>query len=269
MTSDRPDVRLAETQEKYGSTFIRVAPDMLMTNDAGVIRHINGVRTGYKRSSWYHSFRINPYRENMISTTNDAFHTYLKSRTNGGYSLKETPAIESSIDDTIAELKLLLRTTYLSTAGDSRPMDWANVAEYLTLDTLSKVSYGSSFGCLKANRDVHGFVESSKSGMKFMTLCAEIPVLRAILTSKFALVFFGPKSTDHRGIGPLMRSVLSSFVFNGSARIKLIWYSESCRLSQEAVSPRFGADAKDQPDMLVSFKTWTSRILQLGPPRDL
>jgi hypothetical protein len=205
--SDRADIQYAETQERYGGPLVRVAPDMLMTDDAEIIRQINSVRAGYRRSSWYHSFRVNPYEENMISTTNDAFHTFIKSSTNGGYSLREIPTIETSIDDTLEELKILIRTTYLSTDNDPRPADWANVAEYFTLDTLSKVSYGKSFGCIKANRDVHDFVESSKSGMKFMTLCAEIPILRTILTSKFVLALIGPKTTDTRGVGPLMRWV--------------------------------------------------------------
>ncbi|KAG6366999.1 hypothetical protein INS49_001180 [Diaporthe citri] len=125
-----------EEQERYGGPLVRVAPDMLVTDDAGVVRQINSVRAGYRRSSWYHSFRVNPYEENMISTTDDAFHTFVKSSTNGGYSLREIPAIESSINDTLAELKALLRSTYPSTDKDTRPMDWGNVAEYFTLDTL-------------------------------------------------------------------------------------------------------------------------------------
>ncbi|KAK7715154.1 hypothetical protein SLS64_003851 [Diaporthe eres] len=227
--SDRADIQYEETQERYGGPLVRVAPDMLMTDDAGVVRQINSVRAGYRRSSWYHSFRVNPYEENMISTTDDAFHTLVKSSTNGGYSLREIPAIENSINDTLSELKDLLRSTYLSTDNETRPMDWGSVAEYFTLDTLSKVSYGKSFGCIQANRDVHDFVESSKAGMKFMSLCAEVPILRAILTSKFVLALIGPKTTDTKGIGPLMR------------------------LSKEAVSKRFNSDAKDQADMLGSF----------------
>lgn len=227
--SDRADVQYEKIQERYGGPLVRVAPDMLMTDDAGVVRQINSVRAGYRRSSWYHSFRVNPYEENMISTTDDAFHTLIKSSTNGGYSLREIPAIEKSINDTLGELKDLLRSTYLSTENETRPMDWGNVAEYFTLDTLSKVSYGKSFGCIQANRDVHDFVESSKAGMKFMSLCAEVPILRAILTSKFVLALIGPKTTDTKGIGPLMR------------------------LSKEAVSKRFNSDVKDQADMLGSF----------------
>ncbi|KAG6367000.1 hypothetical protein INS49_001181 [Diaporthe citri] len=64
--------------------------------------------------------------------------------------------------------------------------------------------------------------------MKFMSLCAKVPILRAILTSKFVLALIGPKTTDTRGIGPLMR------------------------LSKEAVSKRFNSDAKDQADMLAN-----------------
>ncbi|KAI0449061.1 cytochrome P450 [Xylaria acuta] len=227
--SDRADVQYAETQERYGGPLVRVGPDMLMTDDDGIMRQINSVRAGYKRSSWYHSFRVNPYEENMISTTDDAFHTFIKSSTNGGYSLRDIPAIESSINDSLEELKTLLRTIYLSTDDDPRPADWANVAEYFTLDALSKVSYGKSFGCIKANQDVHDFVASSKSGMRFMTLCAEVPILRAILTSKVVLALIGPRITDTRGVGALMR------------------------LSQEAVDQRFRSDTKDQRDMLGSF----------------
>ncbi|RYP45873.1 hypothetical protein DL768_007830 [Monosporascus sp. mg162] len=227
--AERPDIRYADTQKQYGNPLVRIAPDTLITDDPEVVRRINSVRGGYTRSTWYHSFRVNPSEHNMISTTDDGFHDFIKSRTAAGYSFRDVPSIESDINATVDSLVALLRTKYLSTKENPRPVDWAQVAQYFTLDTLSKVAFGKEFGCLQADKDIHDFMESSKSSMGFMTLCAEVPFLRAILTSSLFLAVAGPKTTDRKGVGALMR------------------------IAQEAVAQRFGQDAKVQPDMLGSF----------------
>lgn len=203
--SERPDVRYADTQKEYGEPLVRIAPDRLMTDDPEVLRRINSVRSGYKRSSWYNGFRVNPKEHNMISTTDDELHDFIKSQTAGGYSFRDVPSMESDINGTINEFMTLLRTMYLSTKDNTRPVDWANVAQYFTLDTLSKVAFGKEFGCLAANSDIHDFMASSKSGMRFMTLCAELPWMRSILTSRLFLNIAGPKTTDLKGVGALMR----------------------------------------------------------------
>ncbi|KAH9896258.1 cytochrome P450 [Xylariomycetidae sp. FL2044] len=227
--TERPDIRYAETQEKYGTPLIRVAPDTLLTDDPEVVRRINSVRNGYGRSTWYHGFRVNPSQHNMISTTDDGLHDLIKSRTSGGYSFREVPSIEEDVNGTISAFIDLIRQNYLSTSTVANHVDWAQIAQYFTLDTLSKVAFGKEFGCMSANQDVHDFMETSKKGMGFMTLCAEVPLLRSILTSRIFLRFAGPKNTDAKGIGSLMR------------------------IAEQAVGERWGPNNKSVPDMLGSF----------------
>ncbi|RYP68924.1 hypothetical protein DL770_008340 [Monosporascus sp. CRB-9-2] len=224
--SERPDIRYADTQKQYDNPLVRIAPDTFITDDPEVVRRISSVGGGYTRSTWYHSFRVNPSEHNMISPTDDGFHDFIKSRTAAGYSFREVSSIEGDINATIDAFVALLRTKYISTKENPRPADWAQVAQYFTLDTLSKVALGKEFGCLQADEDIHDFMELSKSSMGFMTLCTEVPFLRGILTSRLCLAVAGSKTADSKGAGALMR------------------------IAQEAVAQRFRPDAKVLPDML-------------------
>ncbi|KAI1375115.1 cytochrome P450 [Hypoxylon crocopeplum] len=229
IASERPDIRYRETQDRYGAPLVRIAPDTLITDDVEVVRRINSVRNGYSRSTWYHSFRIFPSQHNMISTTDDGLHDFIKSRTSAGYSFREVPSVEKDVDITISSFVDMIRANYLSTNVKTNPVDWALAAQYFTLDTLSKIAFGKEFGCLRANEDVYDFLETSKKGMALQSIGAEVPLLRSILTSPFFNLLAGPKTTDTKGIGSLIH------------------------IAEEAVSQRFGPDAKAVPDMLGSF----------------
>jgi hypothetical protein len=146
------------TNDKYGSSpLIRVGPDILSTNDPEILRHINGARTGYHKATWYEAMRLDPYVHSMISCTDTVVHDDIKSRTAAGYSGKDVPSLEKDLDEQILNLKNLIRRKYLSgPGGKSRPMEFSYVAQYFTLDVLTKVAFGKEFGHLEADADVVG-----------------------------------------------------------------------------------------------------------------
>lgn len=110
----------------------------------------------------------------------------------------------------------------------------ARLSTYFTLDSISDVAFGKTFGFLDRNYDPFGYIEQLKSMVPSMMAIAVYPELQALLRMQFMQALM-PKVTDAIGIGKVM----------GFAR--------------DAVAERFPVKANDKPqvsrrDMLGSFK---------------
>jgi len=184
--------------------FIRIAPDILMFADLDIQRYINSARSRYTRSESYNAFRLDPYRHTFFSTTDDAFHDDVKAKTSAGYTGREVPTLEADIDEQIVNMKNLIRRKYLSDGATSRPIDFATVTNYFTLDTLTKIAYGKEFGYLATDSDMNGYVKVMSDTSLIMGLCSNVPWIRHTLASDLMLKLFGPKPTDTEGVGVLM-----------------------------------------------------------------
>lgn len=122
----------------------------------------------------------------------------------------------------------LIRRKYLSKAGEVRTLPLDHTSALFTLDVISKVSLGDSFGGLQKDADIHEFLSTLKVHIPFMALTIDLPWLRNIFYSDTFLKLMGPKETDPHGMGRLMG------------------------LTNNVVRERFAPDAKPQKDMLVS-----------------
>ncbi|KAF6824305.1 pisatin demethylase [Colletotrichum musicola] len=152
-----------EISEKYGP-IARLAPGMLITSDPEVWTHVNK-HPGYKRSSWfYNAMRLEYRRDNVFSETDNEKHEQRRKQMAPGYSGRENLALESSIDQSLGQLISLIRTKYLS-GGRVVPMDLAKKAQYFTLDVISGVGLGKTFGMLKSDSDVDAYLQSTEEGI--------------------------------------------------------------------------------------------------------
>jgi len=140
---------------KYSGPLFRIGPDLLMTDDAGIMRHINSARTGFTKSDWYHGVRLDPYEQSMLSSTDNAFHDKRKALTASGYSGRELPSMEANVDEQIAALKRLIWRKYISTPGDTRLLDLSTLIRYFTPDVTGKAAFGKEFGFLEAELDLY------------------------------------------------------------------------------------------------------------------
>jgi hypothetical protein len=196
----------AAARKRHGGPgrLIRIGPDMLITDDAAVARHINAPRSGYSKPSWYSVMRLDPYVHNMISSTDLDFHDDVKARTAAGYTGREVPSMEADVDGQIESLKALIRRRYLSTSDEVRPLDWGFVAQYFTVDSLTKVAYGTPFGCLAEDSDVHEYIRTVEEMGFYFALCSDVPWLGKIFLAPWILKLFGPKPSDKVGLGVTM-----------------------------------------------------------------
>ncbi|RFU25354.1 hypothetical protein B7463_g10986, partial [Scytalidium lignicola] len=75
-------------------------------------------------------------------------HTKRRAVIAAGYTGKETEYLESKVDQQISQFSKLIRTKYISTDTDVRPLDLAQKCGCFTLDTITNISFGSPSGFL-------------------------------------------------------------------------------------------------------------------------
>lgn len=203
LTGRAPAIHQA-LRKKHDGPFIRIAPDILITDDPTIHRHMNGAQSGYVKAPWYSSLRTDAYTHSMFSSRDIAFHDNVKAKVTPGYTGRDVPQMEAEIDEGLASLKDLIRREYLSAPGQTKPVDFSNVPTYFALDSLSKMAFGKPFGYLSAGNDIGGWIKSQHQTMKMMVLAADVEWLGKILFSDSVLRIIGPKPTDNNAIGKMM-----------------------------------------------------------------
>lgn len=124
--------RFAELSEKYGP-LVRVAPNTLITSDAETLRRMSAPRSPYRRSLNYYAMRLNPGKDHVFSTMDEATHDDLRKKMAAGYSGKENLTLEEDINESILELCELIDRSYLTRGGDVRLMDLGKFLSYYAL----------------------------------------------------------------------------------------------------------------------------------------
>ncbi|KAK4219774.1 cytochrome P450 [Rhypophila decipiens] len=228
------------------SPLIRIGPDTLITDDPAIFKRINSPHGGYVRGDWYAVMRLDPYQDTLIASMNNKFHDDIRARTAAGITGREVPGMEDDIDGVVWDLITLIESKYISSSTadlsnhssdgtkplkSSRPMDWAPIAQYFTLDALTKVAYRKDFGHLKTDSDVFAYLKTLQDMTLFIAVCSDIPWLGKIFLNKLSLWLIGPKVTDTKGAGAVMG------------------------VAKEVVGQRFETDptGTEHQDMLSSF----------------
>ncbi|KAJ4355238.1 hypothetical protein N0V95_003133 [Ascochyta clinopodiicola] len=223
-----------DVTERYGP-IARVSPEHLITSDPDLWAHINGVRSPYRRAPWYyHAARFEPGKDNVFTECDNERHDARRKKMFAGYSGKENPTLEPSIDSHVQELIELVRT-YAAQPASTKPskaMDLAQKIPFFTLDVISHIGLGTPFGNLKANKDVNDYLRSSEEGLKIgntafamgIAWMRETPIIGpAISPSEKDLTGYGRMMAEARKIVDARKSkstedksdMLASFIRNG------------------------------------------------------
>ncbi|KAH7077999.1 cytochrome P450 monooxygenase-like protein [Paraphoma chrysanthemicola] len=166
--SGRAHEYYGDVTAKYGP-IAKVAPTHLITSDPEFWAKINGVRSPYRRSTWYyHAARFEAGKDNVFTECDTARHDARRKKMAAGYSGKENPSLEPSIDTHVKELVDLVRkyAAPLASGNVSTPMDLAKKIPYFTLDVISHVGLGQPFGDLIADKDQMDYLKASEEGLK-------------------------------------------------------------------------------------------------------
>ncbi|KEY70331.1 hypothetical protein S7711_06807 [Stachybotrys chartarum IBT 7711] len=218
---------LGDACDQYGPV-VRVAPNYVILGDPFEIRRIWGVRSQFDRAVWYKGFRLDPPRDCTLSMTDADVHTVLRSKLSPGYGGKDVEGIHESIDNGVARFIRLIEEKYLSTETQYRPVDFARKVQYMTLDIISDIAFGESFGFMDADEDLYGYVKTTEESVPMMQMFALIPWLIRLLQSPICKAML-PSERDAVGLGPIMAT------------------------AKRVVAERYGSKPVTRNDMLGSF----------------
>ncbi|KAM0334507.1 hypothetical protein ACHAQA_001536 [Verticillium albo-atrum] len=181
----------------------RVAPGILITSSPEVWTHVNR-QPGYERSDWYYNAcRVEYRRDNVFTQTDNAKHEQRRKQMAPGYSGRENPGLEASIDERLQELLDLIRSKYVSTQDRIIPMDLAKKVQFFTLDVISSVGLGKTFGMLRADEDVDSYLQSSEEGLAAANLAWGLGA-SWLAQAPFVGRFIAPSPRDNNGFGKMM-----------------------------------------------------------------
>ncbi|KAI0853287.1 cytochrome P450 monooxygenase [Daldinia vernicosa] len=187
---------------KYG-TVVRVAPNYILTSDPEILRRIASARSNYGKDEWYETIRFAPEHRTMVTILGNSAHDQRKAKALKGYNGRENADLEYAIDSQIAHCVDVVRRKYLS-GSETRPVDFASLSRYFTLDIITRLAYGQAFGFLDADGDLYEYTIRIDKALKTRNLCQEVPFLKHIIFSRPFHALFGPKPTDEKGIGKVM-----------------------------------------------------------------
>ncbi|KAK7710843.1 hypothetical protein SLS64_005748 [Diaporthe eres] len=189
---------------KYGH-LIRISPNTILTDDPDVLRRMSGARGTYEKDDFYSGSFRHPDHDTMFSTMDMTIHDAIKAKLAGPYGGRETLAMEPIVDDIIRALNQHIRDELSQGPGRARVVNFADIANFFTMDVITRVAFGRELGFLRTHSDVHGLMAALRTTMRIYTIPMNVPWLRSITTSTYFLKAFGPKSTDKEGPGVLIR----------------------------------------------------------------
>jgi hypothetical protein len=153
----------------------------------------------------------------MFSLLDTAAHDKIKAKTAAAYGGKENPGLEGEIDSVLGEMVAKIRTKYTASGktGVAVPMlDFAKMAQYFTLDSITKLAFGHEFGFLRKEEDIHGYLKMLEEVGPSIVLCMSVPFLAKIASSRLVLSLAGPKPGDKTGIGRILPFVAPFSLFD-------------------------------------------------------
>ena len=119
------------------------------------------------------------------------------------YSGKDNPNLEPDVDHVFWNLIALIRRKYLTVRSALKPMDFAEKAQFLTLDVITSLSLGEPLGWVSEDEDVHGYIKTVEENFPMMNVVSAIPFLAAVMRIPSLQKAAIPKVTDRVGLGKL------------------------------------------------------------------
>ncbi|KAF2727110.1 benzoate 4-monooxygenase cytochrome-like protein P450 [Polyplosphaeria fusca] len=199
----RSHEKYREVTDKYGP-ISRIGPNDLITTSPELLMQMNTVRSPYTRAAWYNrSSRVEVGKDHIFSLIDEDKHTKRRQQMSPGYSGKENLSLEPSIDGRVQDLVELIRSKYISTPAQTKPMDLARKFQYLALDVISLIGFGKTFGHLKVDSDVDNFIAATEAGFPRITLTCAIGSLPILQWPPIARLI-SPSENDKTGLGRMM-----------------------------------------------------------------
>lgn len=88
---------------------------------------------------------------------------------------------------------------------DNHPtFDLSPLGQYFTVDVLSTIAFGKSFGCLPEGKDMYQYVSTSHEFIPILELKLNHSYINSITNSALFQKMVAPKAEDQIGMGRVM-----------------------------------------------------------------
>lgn len=196
-------IDIAQACKDYGK-IARIGPNDLITNDPSIIMRMSAARSPYRRSQWYAATAIDHGQNHIFSEIDEAKHTEHRKKMNYGYSGKENPELESTVDSCLNLFFKLIREKYTSGRGVDRQVDFARIAQYLGIDVVAAIALGEPYGFLEQDDDVHDYIKTQMALLPVFEVLGTFPYLDSIVRIPWISKHAMPKPTDNHGMGRII-----------------------------------------------------------------
>jgi hypothetical protein len=186
------------TASPEGDLF-RIGPNAVITTDVDVPRRMGSSKSAYTRGPWYGTFRFYPDFDCSFSIRDEAHHHDIRTRIGPAYS---TPVVdfEASISRQLERLIKLIDTKYVSNDAEYRPVDFASLVHFFSMDVIGDITFGKPFGFLNQGIDIFGYLEWNDRFFKSMMTMATVPGITKVLYRP-PMTWLAPKAGDKIGLG--------------------------------------------------------------------
>lgn len=89
-------------------------------------------------------------------------------------------------------------------SSNNQLLEFAKWAQWLAIDVVMDVSFGSPLGFVREGKDLGGLIQSIRDMFLAIVVMFNLPEVAKILQSPLVFHFIGPKETDKTGIGACM-----------------------------------------------------------------
>ncbi|KAK0621927.1 cytochrome P450 [Bombardia bombarda] len=224
--------------KKYGP-LVRIGPNEVMFSDPETLQRLSAIRSPFTKGPWYEGARAVPGHDHVFSLVDEQKHKERKAKMGPGYAGMENGGFEISVDKIIGVFIDLLERKYISTATESRLIEFSTRVGFLPLDVISEVAFGEPFGFLKNDKDMFDYLHQMDQALPFIVLFTTIPGLYK-WKDRWPLKKFMPNEKDEFGMGRMQgfatefvdkrlapdakpgRDIVQSFINRGMKRDELI-----------------------------------------------
>jgi hypothetical protein len=112
--------------------------------------------------------------------------------------------LEESVTNRILDLISLIDREYSSKGSRLRPLDFAKVAQFFTLDVIADVAFGEPIGFLSRNEDINGYCRVVEDALPAFEWAAALPAVNSFVRLPVINKLFMPSAEDKTGVGMIM-----------------------------------------------------------------
>jgi hypothetical protein len=124
------------------------------------------------------------------------------------------------VDEIIMNTMQLVQRKYLSVGSKVKPLDFANLAQHLTLDVITYLSLGKPFGFITEDTDKYGYVKAIEENFPVINLFSAVPILSSISRIPAVQKFLIPTIKDKSGLGKAKAYVSPSMLCSTNTNIR-------------------------------------------------